>query len=328
MLTANNSLRKVCLLFLVLSFSASIFGQKLKNKEVKKLLESGVTSIEVITNDSFIPAKSQEVDLKVTFNTGASVNASDYHFIWDQVTCDVVNAGWKIKGELLTNGKGVVYPYILSKYYSSNAIDVTMTLSGKTASKKVLTNYCIENYIILQKGNDGGDGTAGYEGSSGSNGRGGLDGKNGDPGPDFEVSVNEELIESKTYLILSIGDEKYKLDPACSSVAIISRGGEGGKGGRGGRGGTSLKDNKNEYKGNGGRGGSGGRGGKGGMGGTITVSGNAVEKYKSKITFMSEGGEGGKGGDGGSGGRGKSDGSSGMDGSNGAQGAGGQIIFK
>jgi hypothetical protein len=325
----SNVLSKVFVFFQVVAFSTSVLAQQFKAKEVKKFLEGGVSEISIVTNDTFTPERNQEMDLKVTFTNGKSVFASEYHFIWDQVTCKVDNAGWKIKGELLSNGKGLIVPYTLSKYYSSSEVVIRMNLQDKTTSKKVSATYCIENCTLVQKGNDGGDGSSGSEGSSsGGSGRSGSDGSNGDAGPDIEVIVDEELVDSKPYMVLSIADQKYKLDPACSSVTIISRGGEGGKGGSGGRGGTSLKDNKNEYKNNGGRGGSGARGGRGGMGGTITVSGSAVEKYKSRLTFISEGGQGGDGGRGGYGGRGKSNGTSGMDGSNGSRGSAGQVIFK
>jgi hypothetical protein len=303
---------KICILYFLTCFLIlTVHSQKLKNKDIKLALEAGkLREISIITEDPFTPEQNQELDLKVTFQDGSTALASDFHTIWDQAVCTVTNAGVRAKSGLLSEGKGLIVPNVLPMYYPAVGITISIELAGKSVTKELRPNLCIENYTILQQG------TNGVRGRSGSSGSDGDRGDTGSNGPDMEVKIEEETVSSKTFMVIIFADKKFMLDPECSSVKIISSGGRGGNGGKGGSG----RSNRSENGENGGDGGDGGRGGKGG---TITVSGSAVEKYKTKITLISVGGDGGSGGasgSGGSGGPGKSSGRSGSSGSSGLDG--------
>lgn len=311
---------------LILLQTSSAIGQKISNKQMKEVLKTGnVVDINILTEDQFTPEQNQAVDLKVWFKDGSSVLASDYPEIWNKAICKVLNAKWKInKQDTLV--KGLIVPDLLSNYLpeSKPTIRISIDLAGRNATKILKPNYCIMNYTLSRTGQNGNSGlrpgNAGVRKDGGQGGRG----TPGYDGPDMEVQIEEDTVLSKVFLVMIFEGKKYMLDPECSSVQIISQGGNGGKGGQGGSGGGRQRPVEND---NGERGGDGGPGGTGGNGGTVTVLGNAVDKYRPKITLMSIGGVGGKGGLPGTGPNGKIIGRAGGQGFNGNAGHEGLVMF-
>lgn len=319
-----------CLIIIaVLNLSAGYsLAQRIKSKDIKRAVEQGkITEVKLVIEDRFTPGNNQEFDLRVQLESGVTVLASEYHMLWDYVELNVDNTPYKIRGEFFANGKGVIKPRDAAAYYPDLAVRVSATLGGRKDEKLLTPLHCYPNLQILRVGLRGQSGDRGDGSESGGNGGQGEYGGSGERGPDIQLEVMEEVIAEKIHVVIAIDGKKYPFDPECSSVAVISRGGDGGSGGRGGKGGNSPKDNKNEYTRNGGRGGNGGGGGDGGDGGNITIRGSAYDKYKSKLVLRSEGGSGGDGGVGGSGGSGKSDGREGTEGRSGRNGQSGQVII-
>lgn len=323
--------RSIILLILLILVAGQAAAQKVKAKEVKKALEAGkVSTIELVADSTFTPGFRKEFDLRVQLDGGQTVLASDFHFIWDQALIQVDHAQHKIKGEFLANGMGVIIPGDASQFYPYRTVRVTADLAGKKVEREMKPTFCFNSLRIERTGQQGSSGDRGSSsfsgGGSGGNGEQGSDGTNG---PDIQVEFLEESFNGKNHLMILVDGKKYPVDTDCSMIVIASRGGDGGKGGRGGNGGNSSKNSKGEYTSSGGRGGNGGKGGDGGNGGNITVTGSQVyEKYKSKITITSEGGDGGDGSDGGNGGDGKSNGRSGSMGYSGSKGQHGTVTFK
>lgn len=313
------------LLLLLLAAGISTFAQELKKKDVKKLIEARkIVSISILSPDKFIPGQSQVFDLSLYLADGHKILASDYHFIWEDVTITTLNCGAKARNELLTQGNGLLVPHDLSAYYQVDSLMLSLEIAGLKVSKVLKTDYCISNYVFTRQGSDGSRGTSGTDGYNGGAGNPGRDGSDGRDGPDMTVQIDEEIIGGKAYLILSYEGNKYRLNPGCSSVSLVSRGGDGGPGGDGGKGGDGSRK-ENVFTGNGGNGGRGGNGGDGGKGGTITLAGNAVEKYKPILTLLSKGGDGARGGSGGRAGNGKTNGLSGSSGRAGSTGDSGGV---
>jgi hypothetical protein len=305
-------------------------AQKVKSKDVKRAIEQGkVSEVTLVIGDQFTPDINLEFDLQVKLDDGTVVLASDHHLVWDYTNVDIDNTPYKIKGEFLANGKGLMKPRDPSAYYPNLPVRVALELAGKKVEKTLTPVFCYPSLIIQRSGSRGKSGDRGgngsYEGAPGDRGESGED---GGFGPEISVEILEEEIGGKAHTIVLLEGRKYPVDPTCSRVRIISSGGNGGSGGRGGRGANSSKDKEGEYTRMGGNGGDGGRGGRGGDGGTITVSGNAYEKYKDILQIESLGGSGGEGAFGGDGGDGKSNGRSGRTGTDGSDGRTGQVVIK
>jgi hypothetical protein len=307
--------------------ATTVTAQKIKTKDIKRAIENKeVSAIKLISGDTFIPEIPQDFDLQITLQNGTTLLASEHHVIWSHVDITATNATAKIKSEFLANGKGRLHPLNLSEYYTAGKISLEVAMLGMRDAHELVASYCINGYHFErqgQKGSSGSSGSSGYSGSAGSSGRDGYAGANG---PDMEIQVDEEVIADKTMMVITFEGKKYPFDPACSSVMVASIGGHGGDGGNGGNGGEGSK-RENQYTGSGGRGGNGGNGGRGGSGGTIYVSGSAVDKYKDKFKFISQGGNGGRSGNSGRGGNGRSSGSSGSMGSSGSKGMDGQVVM-
>ncbi len=321
-------MRNLHFLCIAVCFSVlSVSAQKMKAKDVRKAIEENqVSEIKIVCDDQFIPETRQEFDLQVMLQNGAMLLASDHHTIWDYAEVTASNTGMKIKGELLSNGKGLLVPHNLSMYYPEGKIILSVELAGKKDSRDLTAKYCLEGYAFERHGSNGYAGTSGSDGSAESYGSPGREGKAGDQGPDVEIQVEEEMVSGQNFMLVIFEGKKLLFDPSCSSVSIITRGGNGGDGGRGGNGGEGRRS-ENKYTGNGGRGGNGAAGGNGGRGGNIYLFGNASEKFKDKFRLTSEGGKGGRGGMSGRGGNGKVSGSSGMNGKDGQAGANGEVVF-
>lgn len=314
-----------CILFCLLTMAAN--GQKIKNKDIRKAIEGNqVADIRIISEDRFTPELKQEFDLQITLQDGSTLLASDHHVIWDHAEVEAINSAVKIKGELLANGKGLLVPHNLPAYYPEGSITLSVELTGKKDSKVLSADYCFSNYIFERHGSNGSSGTSGSNGSTEGNGSKGYEGRPGADGPDLEIQMEEESISGKTFLIIIFEGNKFPFVAECSSISIIAQGGNGGDGGRGGDGGEGRRA-ENKYTGNGGRGGNGGDGGNGGKGGNIYVFGDAADKYKGKLKFMTEGGKGGRAGTSGRGGNGKTSGSSGSYGRDGGRGKPGEVIY-
>lgn len=330
----NSSCNSRAIVFCILAFFQVFVshGQKLKNKDVRRAIEDGkVREVNIICAERFNPELDQELDLKITLQDGTEILASEFRIIWDKARCTITNAGLRIQGELLPNGKGVITPHNLSHYYLRESITVSVDLAGKNVIKVLSPNYCFKNYTIRRNGENGSTGKQGSTGLQGSDtslagkGSDGGDGVKGADGPDIELQIDEEFILKKAFIVITFEKKIFMIDPECSTIQVISQGGNGGNGGQGGRGGKSYMID-GRYALDGGSGGKGGVGGNGGNGGTITLRGNAVDKYKSKFTFISVGGEGGASGQGGAGGGGKRAGRTGLKGREGNDGSSGQII--
>lgn len=304
-------------------------AQKMKTKEIKKALEQGkVTSIELLIGDTFTPGNNLEFDLRVTLENGTILLASEAHVIWEYADVVVDNSPFKIRGEFLANGKGVLKPRDPSMYYPSIQARVAVDVMGKKAEKVLAPVHCYPSLVIDRVGSLGDNGDNGSNGYTGGSGRDGRDGEDGKPGPDILVDITEETIDGKPHIVVTLGDRHYPLDPSCSKVTIVTRGGNGGRGGSGGDGGDANKDTKGKYSGAGGRGGRGGDGGDGGNGGAITVTGSAYARYQEVVLLLSQGGEGGGYGENGDGGDGTTRGSRGSIGRSGSDGRAGQVIVK
>lgn len=323
-------MRKLLLLALLTGILLPALSQKIKSKDVKRAIEQGkVSEVNLKIGDQFTPDTNMEFDLEVRLTDGNVVLASDFNVIWDYATLDIDNTPFKIKGEFLSNGKGVLKPRDPSAYYPSLPVRVSIELAGKKAEKTLSPLFCYPNLLIMRAGPKGSSGSNGSNGSyEGAAGDRGERGENGERGPDISIEILEEEIGGKAHVIVLLDGRKYPIDPACSKARIVSSGGNGGSGGRGGRGAHSGKNREGEYTRNGGNGGEGGSGGRGGDGGTITVSGAAYEKYKNILLIESIGGNGGEGAFGGDGGDGRSNGRSGRMGSDGANGSAGQVVIK
>ncbi|MBL7852184.1 MAG: collagen-like protein [Cyclobacteriaceae bacterium] len=323
-------MKRLILSILLVTFALPSPGQKVKSKDVKRAVEQGkVAGITLLIGDQFTPDTNMEFDLQVKLDDGIVVLASDHHLLWDYATVDVDNTPYKIKGEFLANGKGIIKPRDPSAYYPNLPVRVAIELAGKKVEKSLTPLFCYPNLVIRRSGSKGTSGSRGGNGSyEGAPGDRGEPGENGERGPDISLEISEEEIEGKTHVIVLLEGKKYPIDPSCSKVMIVSSGGNGGSGGRGGRGANSGKDKEGDYTRMGGNGGEGGRGGNGGDGGNITVSGIAYEKYKSILQIESLGGSGGEGAFGGDGGNGKSDGRSGRTGTDGKDGRAGQVVIK
>lgn len=319
-------MKKILLIVLSTLFIPFAYAQKVRNKDVKRAIEQGkISEIALLLDDQFTPGKTMEFDLRATLDGGTTVLASEFGVLWESTTLTVDNSPYKIKGEFLSNGKGVLKPRDPAAYYPQVQIHVTAQLSGKKAEKVLTPFHCYSDFKIQKFGARGLSGNR--DTSIDSPGANGIDGTNGSPAPDLTIEVKEEMIGDILHVILTINGDNYPLDPACSRVIVVSRGGDGGSGSSGLAGRESPKNSDNEYTRRGGSGGKGGDGGRAGNGGTITVSG-LYEKYRNVVTFVSEGGTGGSAGNGGRGGSGSTDGTEGMDGRSGMDGAPGQVIFK
>ncbi len=311
-----------CLLPLLLLIAIQTNGQKLKPKDVKKSLEEGkVVSIAVISADVFTPGVTQSIDIKVFFEGGRSVLASDFHFIWDKIQLIVDDSVVVMHGERLADGMGVLIPDEAWRYYPELPLTIRAELAGRQCEKLLNPNFCSNNLLIEDAGANGESASSGYFGGAGK----GMDGRNGADGPNMNIAIEEELIGGKSHIIVTYNERKYPVSPQCGLITVVSRGGNGGKGGNGGRGfdGTDTKT----FIERGGNGGNGGDGGHGGRGGTITVSGSAYLQYSGKIVLRSEGGAGGKGGRGGSGGSGYMPGRPGYQGKEGVAGNPGLVVI-
>jgi hypothetical protein len=304
------------------------YGQKLKNKEVIRLLESTpVQVVEVLAASQFIPDVVTELDVKVTLTNGQELLASTYPAVWDKLVTRITGAELRAKGGLLSNGKGAIKPFELPRYYRDTTITLTVSMGDKEDTHELKPSYCINGIRFSSSGDNGSQGSNGTKGSTGSAGRDGRNGYNGDDAPDITLTITEEEIGGKIYLIVTYREQKYRFDPSCSTIKVTSKGGDGGEGGEGGDGGDGRKQN-NQFTDSGGRGGRGGDGGNGGDGGDIILVGVVAEKYKDNFVFDTDGGRAGYGGRGGNGGNGRSSGSSGTRGTSGYSGSRGQVIFK
>lgn len=318
--------KPILTLSLLLLFVPFVDAQKVKKKDVKRALEQGkITGLTLLTDNQFTPGTKMEFDLQATLEGGAVALASDFDILWEAASLTVDNAPYKIQGEFLAKGKGVLKPNDAPFYYPNKNIRITAEVAGRKTEKELPPSYCYANSTILKRGGSGSSGN--HDLAIESNSGRGVNGSDGAPGPDLQIEVKEEKIGDVLHVVLSINGENYPLDPACSKVSVVSRGGDGGSGSWGLRGESSSKNDKGEYTQRGRKGGNGGDGGRGGNGGMITVSG-LYEKYRNVVTFSSEGGEGGDAGTGGAGGSGSTDGADGIDGRAGADGGPGQVVFK
>lgn len=280
---------RVTSFLLILLQTTPAVGQRLSSKQIKQELKIGnVIEITILTNDQFTPEENQTVDLKVLFKDSTSVLASQYPEIWSKAACKVINAKWKFNKQD-SSGLGLLVPDLLCNYLPKNrpTIRVTIDLAGRTATKILTPNYCILNYTLVRTGRNGNAGASmGGPKERFGGGATGEKGKDGDDGPDMEVQIEEDTAAGKIFFVLIFEKKKFMLDPECSTVQIISQGGNGGNGGRGAQGGT-RSGNSAILTDNGEIGGNGGQGGNGGDGGTVTALGSAVDKYRSKILLMS-----------------------------------------
>jgi hypothetical protein len=316
----------LCLLTMVVQLNA----QDLKPRDVKKMIKAGqLATISVLCGGEFIPNESFPIDVKLSFASGAEVLASQFDFLWDDVTVSVDGKTLNIKQGKLNQGRIAYDPGDGSRYYPAKSIVVTVIMLDKRSEKSLKPHFCNPKFAVRKTGANGKNGAKGRDGKRSGPVQSGSQGGNGENGPDLKVKVDEEVIEGKTFIVLVIGDEKFPVDPACEVIKVISQGGDGGEGGTGGDGVSGVGIGSEPTGGKGEPGGRGGRGGFGGKGGNILVYKNAYNKHTDRITFLSLGGSAGKGGPGGPGGYGPNgSGAKGEPGADGFNGIDGQIVIE